>query len=116
MAVEITVYDFEVTVETDEILKDVGNQMVNYLKQTSPNRSGTYAGGWKATFKDGKITVHNEVGFAITHLLEFGHLARNLKTRVAPQPHIRRTYDKFTPVLENKLKNVKLKIEQKGKK
>lgn len=64
-----------------DVAKDVGKETVKKLQGTSPERSGAYAKGWKATVRSEKansidIVVHDKK-YQITHLLEKGHQNRN---------------------------------------
>ena len=76
----------------DDILPGVGERAAKQLQQTSPQRTGNYAKGWKVSKKtrSGSFTevrVYNEKFYRLTHLLEYGHASRN-GGRVKAQPHI----------------------------
>lgn len=94
--------------DLDEIsessIREVAEETVNELKQTSPvdphsNRSGQYARSWhyrKETTLRGVtdfVVYNDEAG--LTHLLEHGHSVRpspkhdGKKSRVEGQPHIK---------------------------
>lgn len=79
--------------ETDSLA--VAKETVQKLKNTSPRKSGSYAGGWTISKKRGRgvvdIVVHNATDYQLTHLLENGHLVVNKKGtygRTSPKKHI----------------------------
>lgn len=76
----------------EDVLPEVGAHAAKELQQTSPQRTGNYAKGWKAT-KVTKLrssvlaTVYNDKYYRLTHLLEYGHANRD-GGRTKAQPHI----------------------------
>lgn len=65
------------------------------LRNTSPRRTGDYAGGWTTKHeRSGMVstsTVYNRTRPHLTHLLENGHVSRNkfgTYGRVPAHPHI----------------------------
>lgn len=91
-----------------EITLEIANETVNQLKQSSPTRTGKYAGSWAT--KDGETAtgrttqiVHNEKHYRLTHLLEWGHATVG-GGRVAPRPHIARAEQEAINKFEQKLK------------
>lgn len=78
----------EILDEFDERVNDVlekaadtvSREAVDKLQNTSPRRTGGYAGGWTAKKEpSGEIIVHNSDHYQLTHLLENGHVVRNKK-------------------------------------
>lgn len=74
--------------EVDVIAKEVSTDTAKRLKQTSPERTGKYATGWKVKKNKGNYIVHNAVAPQLTHLLENGHMNRD-GSRTAPVVHIK---------------------------
>ena len=63
------------------VAKEVGKETAKKLQGTSPERSGEYEKGWKATVRSEKansidIVIHDKK-YQITHLLEKGHQNRD---------------------------------------
>ena len=96
-----------VSIQMDEILRDVNEDTVSSmkknvqkvakesaqkLKNTSPRKSGSYAQGWAARrISDTEYIVHNKTHYQLTHLLENGHVIRDKKGtygRTHPIKHI----------------------------
>ena len=110
---KVEVNKIEVEIDTDNMIKEVSEYMVQELKKNSPKREGVYANSWVSTkASDGCYYVHNKERFMLTHFLEFGHIKKRLKgvTRVAPQPHIIPSFsktlkstDKYKPKIKTKL-------------
>lgn len=99
--------------ETDKIVditKEVADELVADLKDTSPRRSVSekhYADGW--TLQAEKVTgggisavVYNKTKPGLAHLLENGHAKVN-GGRVAAIPHIKPAEDKWTQELIKRL-------------
>lgn len=91
----LTEYVKEVDDKTRRVMKEVADQAVEKLKNTSPKKvpgGGKYARGWRAK-KDGKdIIVNNATDYQLTHLLENGHVVRNqygTYERAEAIPHIK---------------------------
>lgn len=57
--------------------KKAAREAIKELQQTSPKKTGEYAGGWKSkttqTRTGGETTVYNGKKPGLAHLLEFGH-------------------------------------------
>lgn len=75
------------------VIPKVAKDAAKKLKQTSPKETGEYAKGWRVKVETGRIrvgaTVYGEKPtYAMAHLLEFGHVARNGK-RVGRVEHIK---------------------------
>lgn len=70
--------DIEKSAKTN--IQMVAKESVQKLKNTSPEKSGSYAKGW-GTKKNGEmdVIVHNRTDYQLTHLLENGHVIRNKK-------------------------------------
>lgn len=79
-------YTEEVVEALEKTEKELADEAVRTLKQTSPKKSGKYARSWTQTKQGGKRIVHNR-RYQLTHLLEKGHAKRN-GGRVAARVHI----------------------------
>lgn len=114
--------------EVDKAIKEAGNAALDYLLNNSPvdtsksgklhviskgknkgslkGSSGAYRKGWRIkTYTENgmkAVKVYNETCYQLTHLLEFGHLAKNGKF-VQPVPHIKQAEELAERVLEDKL-------------
>lgn len=64
---------------TEDVIETVATETVNTLKNTSPKRTGRYAGSWKKKKGETKLsrTVYNAKHYQLTHLLNNGHVVRN---------------------------------------
>jgi hypothetical protein len=97
---------------SDAIMQEVDTTSKAVLKdieRNSPKRTGEYAKGWKRTKRTsgGKVryVIHNKKKGRIAHLLEFGHAKRG-GGRVAGKPHVRPSYDKEVPGMEQRIKAI----------
>lgn len=79
-------YTEEVVEALEKTEKELADEAVRMLKQTSPKKSGKYARSWTQTKRGTKRIVHNR-RYQLTHLLEKGHAKRN-GGRVAARVHI----------------------------
>lgn len=79
-------YTEEVVEALEKTEKELADEAVRTLKQTSPKKSGKYARSWTQTKQGKKRIVHNR-RYQLTHLLEKGHAKRN-GGRVAARVHI----------------------------
>lgn len=79
-------YTEEVVEALEKTEKELADEAVGTLKQTSPKKSGKYARSWTQTKQGKKRIVHNR-RYQLTHLLEKGHAKRN-GGRVAARVHI----------------------------
>ena len=109
--------------EVDKAITEAGRAALDYLLENSPvdtsksaklhisggklkGSSGLYRKGWRMkTYTENgvkAVKVYNETCYQLTHLLEFGHLAKNGKF-VQPVPHIKQAEELAERVLEDKL-------------
>lgn len=109
--------------EVDKAVVEAGRAALDYLLNNSPvdtsksaklhirggklkGSSGLYRKGWRIkTYTENgvkAVKVYNETCYQLTHLLEFGHLAKNGKF-VKPVPHIKQAEELAERVLEDKL-------------
>ena len=109
--------------EVDKAITEAGRAALDYLLENSPvdtsksaklhisggklkGSSGLYRKGWRMkTYTENgvkAVKVYNETCYQLTHLLEFGHLAKNGKF-VQPVPHIKQAEELAEGVLEDKL-------------
>ena len=58
----------------------VSKESVQKLRNSSPQKTGSYAKGWGVK-RQGEmdVVVHNRTDYQLTHLLENGHVIRNKK-------------------------------------
>lgn len=94
-AVNAVLEEYGETVEDSmqKVLKDVGQQAVNILKEKSPKMSGRYAKGWRAdaeklAYGSYEIVVHNKTDWNLTHLLNNGFYSVRAKKRIHGDGHI----------------------------
>lgn len=92
--------------------KEAGRQGVKEIQSRAPKKKGTYARTWKAstTVKNGNVQTilyagkkENVTGWALAHLLEFGHAKAN-GGRTRAFEHIKPGEDKAAEVFEAELK------------
>ena len=109
--------------EVDKAITEAGRAALDYLLNNSPvdtsksarlhisggklkGSSGLYRKGWRMkTYTENgvkAVKVYNETCYQLTHLLEFGHLAKNGKF-VQPVPHIKQAEELAEMILEDKL-------------
>lgn len=109
--------------EVDKAVVEAGRAALDYLLNNSPvdtsksaklhirggklkGSSGLYRKGWRMkTYTENgvkAVKVYNETCYQLTHLLEFGHLAKNGKF-VQPVPHIKQAEELAERILEDKL-------------
>ena len=109
--------------EVDKAITEAGRAALDYLFENSPvdtsksaklhirggklkGSSGLYRKGWRMkTYTENgvkAVKVYNETCYQLTHLLEFGHLAKNGKF-VQPVPHIKQAEELAERILEDKL-------------
>ena len=109
--------------EVDKAITEAGRAALDYLLENSPvdtsksaklhisggklkGSSGLYRKGWRMkTYTENgvkAVKVYNETCYQLTHLLEFGHLAKNGKF-VQPVPHIKQAEELAEMILEDKL-------------
>ncbi|WP_144561682.1 HK97 gp10 family phage protein [Bacillus mycoides] len=73
--------------DIDKAGDEVSDNLVNYLQQHSPKRTGKYRKGWRKKKEGKKYIVHNATRYQLTHLLEKGH-AKKGGGRVPAKVHI----------------------------
>ena len=109
--------------EVDKAITEAGRAALDYLLENSPvdtsksaklhisggklkGSSGLYRKGWRMkTYTENgvkAVKVYNETCYQLTHLLEFGHLAKNGKF-IQPVPHIKQAEELAERILEDKL-------------
>ena len=103
-------FSVEVSKAAGEAIKEVAAESVKKLKASSPNRTGSYASGWKKTVESGGLVVEAVVHggpktYPLAHLLENGHAKRG-GGRTAPIVHIK-------PVEEWAIEEVQNRIQEK---
>lgn len=90
--------------ETDHLIKEAKLD----LASKSPKDKGDYARSWTITQKKYKglhvysRVIHNKDHYRLTHLLEFGHHAKD-GSWVPAQPHIRSTEQKYKQQLSSNI-------------
>lgn len=85
---QLALYANFVEEEIDAVAKEVADKAVIKLKQTSPEKTGSYASGWRVKKVKGSYTVYNATDPQLTHLLEKGH-ANIDGGRTQAIPHIK---------------------------
>ena len=90
--------------ETDNLIKEAKLDLVS----KSPKDKGDYARSWTITQKKYKglhvysRVIHTKDHYRLTHLLEFGHHAKD-GSWVPAQPHIRSTEQKYKQQLSSNI-------------
>jgi hypothetical protein len=74
--------------DVDTAAEVVANELVDDLKETSPELTGDYRKGWRVKNVRGIRVVHNKTNYQLTHLLEKGH-AKVGGGRVEAKVHIK---------------------------
>lgn len=81
----------EIEGAAEDILKEVGDEAVAELAQTSPKDTGDYASKWQSNimreYGTVKVVVSNKK-YQLTHLLENGTTTADGTQRTRAQPHI----------------------------
>lgn len=108
-------YTDDVTSGVKDAVKEVGDEVVDALKKTSPRKAkgkkaGKYAKGWRVkdtvnTATEKVAVVHNATDYQLTHLLENGHANRD-GSFTAARPHIAAAEAEATKNYEEKIKDV----------
>ena len=81
-------YSEAIQEKATEKAKEVGQSGVNRLRNTSPERTGSYKSGWRLKKVGKGYVIHNATNYQLTHLLEKSHLQRD-GSMSTPQVHIR---------------------------
>lgn len=102
----LTEYTKEVKDGINKKADELSKEAVEKLKSTSPKKTGKYAKGWKTTKEGNTITIHNATSGQLTHLLEFGHVTRNGRSRTAAQPHIAPVEEWLNKTYEDEVKKI----------
>lgn len=103
--------DFEVELDLDDMLNTLADKAVSELSRTSPNNKGTYAKGWKKKkVNNGYIIYQSSKRASITHLLENGHLSKNLNW-VKAQPHISKAEENMENNIEQLAGKIKIIVK-----
>lgn len=105
---EFAATEFETT---KEVIKEVGKEAAERLKQTSPKRSGRYRKSWKSRVQMRsntrvESTVYNAKHYRLTHLLEHGHALRKggrTYGEVKPKVHIKPVEDWASDQVQKRL-------------
>lgn len=101
------VNDFEIELELDEFLKSLADDARDTLERNSPKNKGAYAKAWKVKkLKTGYI-VYNKDRASLTHLLEKGHLSKDMGW-VKAQMHILTAEQEIERNISNKAKLIKI--------
>ena len=104
----LAAYGDDVTEATRRLVKRVGNEARDKLKQTSPRDTGQYAEGWTTgqytwTALGAEITVYNAKKPGLAHLLENGHAKQN-GGRAPAQVHIKPVEEEVGRELEENIR------------
>ena len=103
-------YTQEVVEKVEDGITDIGRDATEEVKSLAPVGQGGYKRNWtyridrtKGVYK---VTVHVKGRkYRLTHLLEYGHLNRDGKTRAREFPHIsiaeKHAEEKVNELLEN---------------
>lgn len=90
----------------NEIIPETGKEAKKRLKQESPQRTGAYSRSWSVQNTKTRLgvtaEVHNKEKYRLTHLLEYGHIAKNGR-RVGARPHIAKVNEWAVDELFNRL-------------
>lgn len=110
MKIDIEVKELDINLDIETIKKKMALEASKELKNISPRRTGQYALGWTYINKNGDYIIYNEKRPTLTHLLEYGHLTRNGKKRIAPNPHIRPVFEKYAKLYVEEAKKIEIEI------
>lgn len=81
-------YSEIITEDVEKAQQETASELVETLKRTSPEKTGSYKKGWRIKKQDKKLIIHNKTDYQLTHLLEHGHAKKN-GGRVQAEVHIR---------------------------
>lgn len=93
-------YTEDVSSAIEEENKNIANEAVKELRNTSPKKTGQYAKGWTKKKQGNGYVIYNKKKPQLTHLLEHGHAKRG-GGRVSGKPHIRPVEERAIKDLEN---------------
>lgn len=93
-------YTEDVSRAIEEENKNIANEAVKELRNTSPKKTGQYAKGWTKKKQGNGYVIYNKKKPQLTHLLEHGHAKRG-GGRVSGKPHIRPVEERAIKDLEN---------------
>lgn len=90
---ELQQYSTALNVSVDAAAKAAASSLVRNLKETSPEKTGSYRKGWKSkritkNASQSVYEVYNATDYQLTHLLEYGHAIKGGTARVKAHPHI----------------------------
>ncbi|MFV0527760.1 MAG: HK97 gp10 family phage protein [Lachnospiraceae bacterium] len=106
----LEVYTEELEEDIQEAGKRIAQETAEELRQSSQQRSGDYAKGWKSkkrTKTKSGYVVYNETNYQLTHLLEKGHAKRNggrTKAFKHIEPAEQHAIEKFEKAVEEAIK------------
>lgn len=101
---ELQRYTNLVEEELEVAKKEVSDELVQVLKETSPEDTGDYRKGWRTKKVGNTYVTHNKTDYQLTHLLEKGH-AKVGGGRVEAKVHI-------APAEEKAIEDFLDKVEQ----
>jgi hypothetical protein len=93
-------YTEDVSKAIEEENKNISDEAVKELRNTSPKKTGEYAKGWTKKKQGNGYVIYNKNKPSLTHLLEHGHAKRG-GGRVSGKPHIRPVEEKAIKKLED---------------
>lgn len=93
-------YTEDVSKAIEEENKNISDEAVKELRNTSPKKTGEYAKGWSKKKQGNGYVIYNKKKPSLTHLLEHGHAKRG-GGRVSGKPHIRPVEEKAIKKLED---------------
>ena len=109
IADRISQYNDEVEEEIQEEIRDTAKKTRNEIRENAPERTGEYKQGWSFR-KTGrganyKYTVYNREHWQLTHLLEYGHAARD-GSRVPAYPHVEPAVKQYVEPITERIEQI----------
>jgi hypothetical protein len=94
-------YDADTRRKLEETEKKIARECADYLRQTSPRKSGIYAQGWSARKNGDGWVAYNKTKPGLTHLLNNGHESANKWGKYPDKPtegdnHIGQAEEEFS--------------------